>query len=46
MAIEVRTGTEAAFLDATSRKVRFTDGSSLEYDRLLVATGGTPPRRT
>jgi NAD(P)H-nitrite reductase large subunit len=34
----------AAAVDAGARTVRLTDGQSLEWDRLLVATGSSPAR--
>ncbi|HLJ80041.1 MAG TPA: FAD-dependent oxidoreductase [Ktedonobacterales bacterium] len=38
--IELRLGIAAAGLDVTARVVRLADGSHLDYDRLLIATGG------
>lgn len=31
-------------LDSKTKTLRFADGSTLPYDRLLIATGGTPQR--
>ncbi|MET7780194.1 NAD(P)/FAD-dependent oxidoreductase [Streptomyces mirabilis] len=39
--IEVRK-VSAVALDATGRVVRLSDGSSVSYDRLLIATGASP----
>ncbi len=40
--IEIRFGKEAKGIDAAKRSVTFSDGSFEPYDRLLIATGGTP----
>lgn len=37
--IELRLGTRAEYLDRAARRVKLDDGSSLPYDRLLLATG-------
>ncbi|MFI5235669.1 MAG: FAD-dependent oxidoreductase [Gemmatimonadales bacterium] len=39
-----RLGSRATGIDTKGRKVTFADGSSLGYDRLLIATGGAPAR--
>ena len=41
-AIEAWCGREVEHVDARRRMLRCTDGSSLSYDVLLLATGGTP----
>jgi NADPH-dependent 2,4-dienoyl-CoA reductase/sulfur reductase-like enzyme len=38
--IDYRTGKRATALDTARRLVRFSDGTELGYDRLLIATGG------
>jgi 3-phenylpropionate/trans-cinnamate dioxygenase ferredoxin reductase component len=43
-AVDVRLGFAAVRIDRARRSVAITDGSAVEYDRLLVATG-THPRR-
>ena len=40
--IEVLTDKQAARIDAQAKTVTFTDGDSLHYDALLIATGGKP----
>ena len=40
--IEVMRGKDASRIDAATRAIGFSDGSSLTYDALLVATGGAP----
>ena len=40
--IEVLCEKEAASVDAGAKIITFKDGESLEYDSLLIATGGTP----
>ena len=40
--IELRFGSPATKVDASSKKITLADGSSIEYDSLLLATGGTP----
>ncbi|MGY1811562.1 FAD-dependent oxidoreductase [Blastococcus sp. SYSU D00820] len=42
--IDVRTGTRAEEIDLDAGTVRTSDGGSLGYDRLVVATGGRPLR--
>jgi NADPH-dependent 2,4-dienoyl-CoA reductase/sulfur reductase-like enzyme/nitrite reductase/ring-hydroxylating ferredoxin subunit len=40
--IDVRRGQAVTRIDPVARTVTFSDGDSLTYDALLVATGGTP----
>ena len=40
--IEVLTGREVAEVSVTGKTVTFADGSSLQYDRILLATGAEP----
>jgi len=40
--VEVRTGTEATGLDTGSHTVILSDGDTVEYGRLALATGATP----
>jgi len=42
--ITVRTGTAVARIDRGAREVVLTSGERLGYDRLVLATGGTPRR--
>jgi NADPH-dependent 2,4-dienoyl-CoA reductase/sulfur reductase-like enzyme/nitrite reductase/ring-hydroxylating ferredoxin subunit len=42
--IELRLGTEVAGIDPRSRRLALADGSSVPYDRLLLATGAEPVR--
>ncbi len=42
--IELRTGTTVERVDAAQRSVKLTDGSTLEYGALLLATGADPIR--
>jgi 3-phenylpropionate/trans-cinnamate dioxygenase ferredoxin reductase subunit len=42
--IELLTATEALALDAGARRLELSDGRSLSYDRLLIATGAVPRR--
>ena len=42
--IELRLNTEVAAIDAKRREIRLTEGGSLDYDRLLLATGAEPVR--
>jgi NADPH-dependent 2,4-dienoyl-CoA reductase/sulfur reductase-like enzyme/nitrite reductase/ring-hydroxylating ferredoxin subunit len=42
--IEVMTEREVVRLDATAKTVAFADGTSLSYDKALLATGGRPRR--
>ena len=43
-AIDLRLGTVAKGLDAKARRLTLADGSALEFDRLLLATGAEPVR--
>lgn len=43
-AIELRLATEVARIHPDSREVSLSDGSTLSYDRLLLATGAEPVR--
>ncbi len=40
--IELLRGKEVARVEAAQKTITFTDGDTLAYDSLLVATGGTP----
>lgn len=40
--IELMRGKEAVSVDAAKKIIEFSDGQTLAYDSLLVATGGTP----
>ena len=40
--VETRLGCRAEHIDREARKVRLDDGSVLDYDTLLLATGSTP----
>ena len=42
--IEIRTGMEVREADTRSRTIACTDGTSMRYDKLLIATGGIPRR--
>ena len=42
--IEIFREKEAAQVNAAAQEITFTDGTILEYDSLLIATGGTPRR--
>lgn len=44
--VDVREGAEAVAVDAAAHEVRLADGSTLAYDRLLLATGSVPRRLT
>src|SRR3954468_7713205 len=39
--IDLRTGVRATELDIAARRVRLDDGTSIPFDRLLLATGAT-----
>lgn len=40
--VELRTGRRASHLDPTRSSLTLDDGSEIAFDRLLIATGGTP----
>jgi len=40
--ITLRTGVKVSFIDRAAKQVRLTDGSSLPYTGLVLATGSTP----
>jgi len=40
--IDLRLGTELRHIDASQRSLELTDGSALDYDRLILATGSHP----
>jgi NAD(P)H-nitrite reductase large subunit len=40
--IEFRLGTKAEGVDTTSKSVKLSDGSTINYDKLCIATGCTP----
>ena len=40
--VELRLGTRATAIDGKSRAVELTDGKRIEYDAVLLATGGAP----
>jgi 3-phenylpropionate/trans-cinnamate dioxygenase ferredoxin reductase component len=42
--VELLTGREATRLDPGAHRVELDDGSSVEYERLLIATGAIPRR--
>ncbi|MGY2061083.1 NAD(P)/FAD-dependent oxidoreductase, partial [Nocardia gipuzkoensis] len=42
--IELRLGVPAAGVDVAGRRVRLADGSAVDYDRLVIATGLRPRR--
>jgi NADPH-dependent 2,4-dienoyl-CoA reductase/sulfur reductase-like enzyme len=42
LAIEVLAGESATGLDVAARRVRLASGAELDYEALVVATGGTP----
>jgi NADPH-dependent 2,4-dienoyl-CoA reductase/sulfur reductase-like enzyme/nitrite reductase/ring-hydroxylating ferredoxin subunit len=42
--IDLRLNTEVTAIDAKQRQVRCANGASLDYDRLLLATGAEPVR--
>jgi 3-phenylpropionate/trans-cinnamate dioxygenase ferredoxin reductase subunit len=44
--VELRTGVRATAIDRAARTVTLADGDTLEYQRLLLATGSTPRRLT
>lgn len=43
-AVDLRTGVRVESIDAETHEVRLSDGSTLGYDQLLLATGGRPRR--
>src|SRR4051812_47224952 len=45
-AVDLRLGTEAAELDVVSHTLRDREGNTYRYNKLLLATGGTPRRLT
>ena len=40
--VELRTGTTVTAIDRAGHEVRIQDGSTIGYDKLLIATGATP----
>ena len=42
--VEFLAGRAAVALDAAARELRFADGAAIGYDKLLLATGGSPCR--
>jgi NADPH-dependent 2,4-dienoyl-CoA reductase/sulfur reductase-like enzyme len=44
--VELRLGTRAIALDVRRKLLSLADGASLDYDRLVLATGSTPRRLT
>ncbi|MDW5593047.1 FAD-dependent oxidoreductase [Conexibacter stalactiti] len=44
LAIDWRLGTRATSLDTRARRIGLSDGSSVAYDGLVIATGATPRR--
>ena len=42
--IQLRTGTRVVAIDRAERRVRLEGGETIGYERLLLATGGTPRR--
>ncbi len=40
--VDVRCGTAATTVDAKAHRVQLEDGTTLEYDKLVLATGSTP----
>ncbi|MBA0127355.1 FAD-dependent oxidoreductase [Haloechinothrix sp. YIM 98757] len=40
--IELRTGTRVSGVDPEARRLIFADGTGLDFDRILLATGGLP----
>jgi NAD(P)H-nitrite reductase large subunit len=40
--IEFKTNSIVTKVDTKNRKITLKDGSSVSYDKLLIATGGTP----
>jgi NADPH-dependent 2,4-dienoyl-CoA reductase/sulfur reductase-like enzyme len=43
-AVDVRLGTEVTQIDAAAHTIRDSHGNTYHYERLLLATGGTPRR--
>jgi NADPH-dependent 2,4-dienoyl-CoA reductase/sulfur reductase-like enzyme len=44
--VELRLGTEVVALDPAARTLRDASGTTYQYEKLLLATGGTPRRLT
>lgn len=44
LGLEMRLGCRATSLDTAAHRIDLEDGDSLEYDGLVIATGGTPRR--
>jgi len=44
LGLEMRLGCRATSLDTAARRIDLEDGDSLEYDGLIITTGGTPRR--
>ena len=42
--LQLRTGTRAVAIDRAEKRVRLEGGETIGYERLLLATGGTPRR--
>lgn len=40
--VEVRSASRVVSVDRLSKKIRLTDGNEIGFDRLLIATGGSP----
>ncbi len=44
--IEIEKNKEVKHVDADSKRIRFFDGSSIQYDTMMIATGGEPNKLT
>lgn len=44
--VDLRLGTRATSVDTVGRQVRLADGTSIAYDKLVLATGSTPRELT